>query len=79
MIPVPKLPAALVAALSTVAFVLGLAEPSLGSPWQEVDAAVLAVLTALGVRSAHVAVSAHGRRTARHAAAAAGDTSGSAA
>lgn len=62
----PKLPAALVAALTFVGIVLDAAGASLPSPWHEISLGVLAVLGILGVPVAHRAVTAHGQRVADH-------------
>jgi uncharacterized membrane protein (DUF4010 family) len=74
---VPKLPAALVAVLGTLATILAAVQDSLPSPWAEVATAVLAVLTVLGVpvtmrsvrrhgeASAHAALTAYGRGSVR--------------
>lgn len=64
---IPKLPAALVAALGTLATILTLVQDVLPSPWSDVAAAVLAILSAVGVRATIAAVRAHGEASA-HAA-----------
>jgi Na+/H+-translocating membrane pyrophosphatase len=69
--PIPKLPAVVAGGLGVLATLLGILEPSLTTPWHEIVAAVLAVLTALGITAAHMAV-----RSAVRAAHAAGVTLG---
>ena len=65
--PIPKLPAALVAVLGVVAAVLAVVQPSLPQPWPAVVGGVLALLTLLGVQGTVRAVRAHGEASA-HAA-----------
>ena len=66
--PVPKLPAALVAVLGTLAGVLALVAPSLPSPWPAIVGGIVAALSLLvGAPVVNAAVRAHGVATA-HAA-----------
>jgi hypothetical protein len=65
--PVPKLPAALVAVLGTLATILAAVQDSLPSPWAEVATAVLAILTAVGVPVTIRSVRRHGEASAHNA------------
>jgi membrane protein implicated in regulation of membrane protease activity len=65
--PIPKLPAALVAVLGTLATILAAVQDSLPSPWAEVATAVLAILTVLGVPATVRAVRRHGEASAHNA------------
>ena len=60
----PVLPSAIVAALGVIGTALVVIEPSLSSPWREIDAAVLAVLTAAGVLGARASARAHAAKVA---------------
>jgi len=65
--PIPKLPAALVAVLGTLATILAAVQDSLPSPWAEVATAVLAVIAFAGVPVTIRSVRRHGEASA-HAA-----------
>lgn len=59
MIPLPKLPGALVAVLGVLATALVAIQPQLPAPWGGVVGVVLAILTALGVVGTNAAIRAH--------------------
>jgi hypothetical protein len=63
---VPKLPSALVVLLGWIASVLAATDGSLPSPWREIGAAVLAILsTWLGVVPVTAVIRRHGWAAAR--------------